>query len=252
MIASSTESILSLLKKAIPLGKPILVEKPVAEKSDDLKSYEKNSPDHVIVGYNRRHYNTVLEARKFVSENQEKIRGHMCLPETVRIDIADPLINVRSNSVHGIDMLRFIFGELTILLNEKYNKNDKFFGRHVVLKSDNGCLIDLNMSWNSPSNFSFSADNGAQRIQLEPFETLKFFKGLEKVEPSEEFPIRCYYPQIINQFNVFKDMNKSIKPGFFGQTADFKSLFDGGQIQNSAVLNDAYEALKLVEEILEI
>ena len=125
MIASSTESILSLLKK-VPVGKANLVEKPVAEKSDDFSLMKKIHS--TAVGYNRRHYNTVLEARKFVSENQEKIRGHMCLPETVRIDIADPLINVRSNSVHGIDMLRFIFGELTILLMRNIIKMTNFLG----------------------------------------------------------------------------------------------------------------------------
>ena len=250
LLANSTESITPLLKKAILVGKPILVEKPVAPKADNLKCYENNAPDHVIVGYNRRHYNTVLEARKFVLNNQSKVRAYMCLPEVVNANWVDPLCHVRGNSVHGIDMLRFIFGDLTIIFSDQCSQKDAIFGRHTVLKSKDGCLIDLSMAWNSPLNFSLSIDNGIERVQLEPFETFRLFKGLERVEPSDEFPLRRYYPQKIKEFTVFNAGNKDIKPGFLGQTLDFMGIFKGALNHNSANLHDAYRALALVETIL--
>ena len=47
-------------------------------------------------------------------------------------------------------------------------------------------------------------------------------------------------------------MNKSINPDFLDRLQTSKVYLMGVKIQNLAVLNDAYEALKLVEEILEI
>lgn len=250
LLASSTDSLVSLLKNAIAKGKPILVEKPVAFNSSDLVCYENSVPDHVIVGYNRRHYNTVLEARKFVTSSQYPVRAHMCLPESIVKNQTDPFLNVRSNSVHGIDILRYIFGDLTVEFNSAFENKNACFGRHAILKSRDGCLIDLSMAWNAPLNFSLSIDNGDERVQLEPFETFRLFKGLERVEPTDEFPLRRYFPQKIKEFDVFTGANKDLKPGFLGQALDFMSLFNGVPSNNSANLQDAYRALKLVEAIL--
>ena len=250
LIASATNSVLPLLTKVIPLEKPILVEKPVALAAKNLKRFENNAPEHVIVGYNRRHYNTVIGVKQFVKENLNKVYAQMCLPEFVNKSTSDPLNNVRSNSVHGIDMLRFIFGDLTVVFNKSFSSEDKFLGRYVIFETIRGSLIHLNMAWNSPSNFSLSVNNGIERVVLEPFEMFSVFRGLEIIEPSKKYPLRKYLPNKIEEYSVFQDEKRDLKPGFYGQASEFMSLFTGKNDLKSADLHDAYRALALVEQII--
>ena len=250
LIASATNSVLPILTKVIPLEKPILVEKPVALAAENLKRFENKAPENVIVGYNRRHYNTVIGVKQFVRENLNKVYAQMCLPEVINRSISDPLYNVRSNSVHGIDMLRFIFGDLNVVFNKSFSLDDKLLGRYVMLETIHGALIHLNMAWNSPSNFSLSVNNGIERMVLEPFEMFSAFRGLEIIEPSMKYPLRKYLPNKIAEYNVFQDEKRDLKPGFYGQASEFMDLFLGKNNLKSADLHDAYRALALVEQII--
>ena len=80
IISSPIEPALDLLDITAGFGKPVLIEKPVATSSSKLDKFSKKAPSNVIVGYNRRFYNTVQKAKDFV-KNKSNIRAIMTLPE---------------------------------------------------------------------------------------------------------------------------------------------------------------------------
>lgn len=250
LIASATSSVFPLLVNTIEIGKPILAEKPVAVSAEKLKIFEKNPPANVIVGYNRRHYNTVIEAKKFVDESRGIVSAKMCLPEVVNSTARDPLKNVRSNSVHGLDMLRFIFGELSVVSNQILSNKNDYLGRFIMLQSVTGAVIHLSLTWNSSENFSLSISNGNDNIELKPFEMFSHYRGLNVIEPTAEYPLRQYIPKKLREFNVFFNEIEGIKPGFYGQAKDFMNLFLDGKDLISADLRDAYRTMSLLENII--
>ena len=69
------------------------------------------------------------------------------------------------------------------------------------------------MNWNSPSNFSFNIESHPFRLELKPFETFSLFEGMSVIQPSKEFPLRRYVPNLIEEGYVFSN-NKEFKPGF--------------------------------------
>src|SRR5690606_31666311 len=108
------EATLDLLRTAAVHGKPVLVEKPVATSSDLLAPYRSVWPN-VIVGYNRRFYAAVAAAKAFI-DRQDSCMVHMQLPDSVPPPGtgADREHNVRSNSVHGFDLLRHLVGDVAV------------------------------------------------------------------------------------------------------------------------------------------
>lgn len=249
IISSSIEPTYDLLKITAASGKPVLVEKPVATSSSKLVQFSVEAPPNVIVGYNRRFYNTIQKAKQFVN-NKPNIRAIMTLPENVSPELKDPYHNVRSNSVHGIDLLNYIFGEMSIEYISTTNSNNPFFGRQVFLKSINGHQIILLMNWRSPANFTLCIDDAKQRLDLITFEKYQLFEGMNIVESSNEYPIKQYVPNKIESSNVFNDMPLNFKPGFLGQAKEFYCLINGKSPKIAASLRDAYNAQSLVENIL--
>ncbi|OUV43103.1 MAG: hypothetical protein CBC71_03380 [Rhodobacteraceae bacterium TMED111] len=249
VIASATDPTLHLLNLAMVSGKPILVEKPVSYDADLLSKYSNSAPKNIIVAYNRRHYNTVQKARKFVS-NCSMVFATMTLPEKVSATDKIPYDNVHSNSTHGIDMLYYIFGSLIIEKIITASPTDPFFGRQALLRSKTGNLISLNLNWNSPSNFALSIENINTKIDLCPFEKLQQFEGMDVIAPSEEYPVRQYIPKLVDSFNVFDGKSKSLKPGFGEQSEEFAKLLNGKPVKIGANLTDAYNAQALAHKIV--
>ena len=68
LIACSTNPTLDILKLALTLKKPVLVEKPITLNYKDFSSLNLEN-EKVRVGYNRRFYSTVQLAKKFVKKH---------------------------------------------------------------------------------------------------------------------------------------------------------------------------------------
>lgn len=249
IISASTNSCTELLEIAIPSDKPILVEKPVSNSPKSLEKYARYFPPNVMVGYNRRHYSNIRDAKIFV-ENNSLIRATMCLPENILDNFSDPYKMVRENSTHGLDLLNYIFGYLNIEYVTLDNIQTPTFGRKALLRSQNNHLISLEMNWKSPSNFELSIDNGNKKLVLCPFENLKIYDGFNIIEASVEYPIKKYEPKLVLEKSVFDNLPGHIKPGFIGQTKEFADLLDGIPFSNSANLTDAYHAQLLADNLL--
>ena len=45
---------------------------------------------------------------------------------------------------------------------------------------------------------------GKKRLLIQPFEKLQLYEGLKKEEPSLEYPLRKYSPNLIESKNIFQ------------------------------------------------
>jgi predicted dehydrogenase len=252
IVASSVNSLPILLDCAIQSGKPILIEKPVAIGTDYLSKFAKDPPNNIMVGYNRRFYNTIDAAKDFLRSKSMSSFCSMQLPETVKLseyDISD-YWNVYYNSCHGIDLMRYLFGNLHIKYVECIYNNNVETGRYAVLENNNKDICFLSLNWNSPANFSLFIENGDEKVNLSPFESFQKLKGMEVLEPTIDFPLRKYRPNVIEYFDVFTDKKIKNKPGFVEQSQEFLNLINGAPTDKAANLSDAYYAQLILEEIL--
>ena len=253
ILCSSTNSVPKLLDILIKQKKPIMVEKPVSIGLNYLKKFKNKNPDFVIVAFNRRYYRTSLKARKFIEKSNGQILCNLKLPERIKKNSnkLKKFFNIFDNSVHGIDLLRFLFGDLEIISNTKVKLNNFDSGRVVLLKSEKNHLCNITISPNSPDNFSLEIENGTERFLMKPFENYEIFDGLKVIKPNKKYPLRVYKPSIIEKGNVFGKEIKNIdlKPGFYGQANDFYELLKGNN-NVSAKLYDAYKAQELLVKIM--
>lgn len=250
LIAISVDSTLKVLREFIDIGKPILVEKPVSISSHSLSEFRTRTR-HIQVAYNRRFYSSVDYAKKFISANHNCLLK-MFLPDNIDFTIprySQDYIRVKENSVHGLDILNFLVPKMKIQHVDEYDQPNNSYGKVAVLSSGQGqkCMIFFN--WNAPSNFSLEIDSLPYKLELKPFEKYLLYKGMEVIEPTENYPVRQYVPRTIESGSVF-DKVKDFKPGFLEQSEEFMKLVHGRESNISANLNDAYEAVKLAEDIL--
>lgn len=255
LIAVPPEATLPILRQAVPLGVPILVEKPAASNAAELKPLvERRYP--VLVGYNRRFYRPVKALRAIVSQSTGAFLGHLVLSEPVEAaGETDPALafsrRVTSNSVHAFDLLRFVFGRLELSFARPVaDAGGRLAGLTAQLRAvDSGSLVSVSATWNAPANLSLTLLHPGLRAVLEPFEELRLYRSMERIEPSAEMPLRRYVPQ--QSAHVTLDRTDlAFKPGFYRQAEALKSLVRGTAPKDVATLDDAYHALCLAEEVL--
>ena len=254
IICTPTKFIPRYLEILLEFRKPILVEKPVSIGIDYLKKFKTHYPKYVQVAYNRRFYHTVNYAKNFIENSRGKHLCKLILPEKV-IDNKNKtkrFEKIYENSAHGIDLLFYLFKSLKIEYVTKLNLNSFDSSRIAILrtKDNHKCIIIFNS--NSPDNFSIEIENGKQRILLSPFEKVKLFEGLKKIDPSKHFPLRTYNPILKFEKDNFQfDMSTNrIKPGFYEQSKDFLNLILNKKTKNFATLKDAYKVQELINKIM--
>ena len=253
ILCCPTQHLSNILDVLIKQKKPILVEKPVSIGTGYLKRFSSTCPKFINVAFNRRYYSTIIRAREFIKQSRGQIFCNMKLPETVKKDNIklNKFKSIFDNSVHSIDVLRFLFGDLEIINNTKIKLNNFDSGRIVLLKSKKNHLCNIIINSNSPDNFSLEIENGSKRFLLKPFEKYEIYEGMKITKPTTKYPLRSYIPTIIEKNNVFSlSRNKDLKPGFLEQSEDFLRLILGKKVKGSAKLLDAFEAQKLLKEIM--
>lgn len=222
---------------------PILVEKPVGWTSKRVHELREKAHDEVIVGYNRRHYEPIQEAKKFLDEHRPVIA-------TIELPAPSNIKSFIGTSSHGVDILRYLFGELNVL--DTYNLTDdgKLQAYTATLRSESDDLINVIGNWDAPSNIGLNIDYHDLRFQLEPYEQARKYKGFRIKEPTDDMPVRQYIPKKIEEINVEIKEGK-YKPGFYKQALSYKKLIQNGEINEpSADLYDAEKTLELCEELL--
>lgn len=252
LIAISIPNTMDVLVQALDAGKPVLVEKPVVFRSNELLPLaELDLP--VLVGYNRRFYRTVQEARREVEEGPP-VLAQLSIPESITYsqnsqDDPSYLRPFFANTVHGLDMTRYIFGDLSV---EHVQRISSDSGTKIALAATlitpNGSVVQFTANWGSPANFSLDINRPGRRLELRPFEAAVAYEGMEVQEPTDQTPIRTYVPKTVGVVDI-GDIDRQFKPGFVAQAQALGALVRGEETVPAARLVDAYEVLKLAEQL---
>lgn len=247
LLATTTDRMPDLLRAGCRSGKPILAEKPTARHSSLLDEFEQYD-DQILVGYNRRFYSSVDYLRRFV-ESGGPVVVQCQLPDSIGGDgaIEDRLAAVRLNSVHGFDLLRFVFGGLELGAFVTTQSHDPT--ATCLFTSPMGHSGVIVANWNAPANFSITADRSGERVELRPFEIATKFQGMEVVDPTPETPIRRYLPKVVEHSQV-PERDLKFKAGFIAQYEAFRQLMNGSRSSIAATIADAREALRIAEAFL--
>lgn len=251
VICSSHETLLPAVKRALKDGRPALVEKPVALQSSELVSLEDVPTEKISVAFNRRFYPSVERAKMFFATLDNAIVT-LEIPETVSQTAAkgDPYRQVRTNSVHMLDLLSYIVGGFSLSPRRGNFENLGPKGSFLFANSWRNDIIMVKAAWNSPSNFSFSIESDNQRFELRPIEIGRLYENMQVIEPTGHIPIRRFEPICVEQTPSANDEMK-LKPGFFGQMSEFHRLVSTGvESQVLASIRDARIALQLAEKLV--
>ena len=250
IIASSTESMIGLLAVATKTGKPVLAEKPIGYTSNSLDPLLPGTKN-VAVGFNRRFYASVQEAKRFIASGAPCLL-HLELPESVLVDSktgTQDVSRVTTNSTHGLDLINYVTGGLTIESVHSVGSAGDNRGRVLIARSKRGDLCSVSANWNAPANFSLTIDRGNERFELRPLEIGALYRGMEVVPPTVETPLRTYKPIKVTSF-VPSDDNSTLKPGFLGQSQALLNQIDGKHSDVAATLQDAKIALQFAEALI--
>jgi predicted dehydrogenase len=248
IIASAAGSLGELLQCAMKSNNAVLIEKPVVLESQLFDQFH-DSTDKVIVGFNRRFYAAVLEAKKFVSERPAcLIQLHV--PESIMLnsDGEWEYLRVKTNSTHAFDLLSFITGGLHELKIESVFRDTKKIAAIATGRSSRGDVCSIVANWNAPANFALIIDSADERFELKPLEDGALYKGIEIVQAGSSGR-RTYAPKKIASFAEPNDSD-GYKPGFLGQAQALLELAHGKRSTVAASLNDAKEALLFAEALI--
>ena len=249
IIASAAESIAELLQGAMKSNNAVLVEKPVVLESQLFDQFH-DSTNRVIVGFNRRFYAAVTEAKKFVSERPAcLIQLHV--PESIMLnsDGEWEYSRVKTNSTHAFDLLSFISGGVHDLKIDSVIRDSKKTAAIATGRSNRGDVCSIIANWNAPANFTLTIDSGDERFELKPLENGALYKGLEVMQ-SGSSGRRTYVPKQVASFSEPIDSD-GYKPGFLGQAQALMELAHGKRSTVAATLNDAKAALLFAEALIE-
>ena len=244
LIASKIEYTMEILEECVKYNIPILVEKPVSFDSKSLEKILRVAHNKIMVGYNRRYYRTVKYVRNNIDRKQESILSLMIAPESRSIR------NFFDNTSHCIDMLRYVFGEITLEFVKKIVFEDQVRGVVAIFSTEQNDTIQFMGNWGTSDNFSLSTYIGKKKLELKPFESLKIFEGMNIIEPTEESPIRKYIPKIVETIEL-ETIDEKIKPGFYQQAKEFAKMINtGSKSENAASLIDAKKTIEICENLI--
>ena len=248
LICCPTENSLEYLNIASKYKKPILVEKPINYQS--IKLFPLLKYKNIKVALNRRFYESVKFAKKFYDENDISL-VKVSIPEKNNeiLDIKKFPILIYENSIHMIDLLNFITDGCNFHYCESFIYQKKYKTIIAIGTSKVGCLIQLDICFNSSDNFSIDIVSDKKRVVLSPIEIARFYDGIETIHPSNKISIRRYKPIILKEV-ITKDID-NLKPGFYQQALDFNK-FCKGELNKGPSIIDAYNSLKSIEQLFEL
>jgi predicted dehydrogenase len=248
VIASAMESLAGLLQLSMNSNRAVLVEKPVALDAQLFEQF-RGSTERVIVGFNRRFYTAVLEAKKFLSERPACLI-QLQVPESVTLKPgAQPdYSRVKTNSTHAFDLLNFITGGIHDVKVESVLHDSQKTAAVASARSNRGDLCSVFANWNASANFALTIDCNEERFELRPLEDGVLYRGLEVMKTSSSNR-RTYMPKKIATFSEPSD-SEMYKPGFLGQAQALMDLVDGKTSPIAATLSDAKAAQLFADALI--
>ena len=249
VLSCPTSEMIDYLKILRKFNKPILIEKPISYNYKLLNPFI--NKQNIMVGLNRRYYETIIFAKKFIKSNK-RILIKVSLPESFKKLNSKNLKydynyseNTFENSIHIFDILYFLVGDISWRYKtlKVHNGNVKYFigfGRSINRDID----IILDNYYQSSSNFSIEILSDSQKLILKPLEVAYLYDGMN-VSFNDKTNSRIYEPKLIKII----EENNSFKPGFLKQSKTFMQFF---KESHSGVpkIADMRKSLKLLDKLI--
>ena len=260
LIATSSNLLYYYLKLLKPFKVPMLIEKPVFTNFDQLQDFKfiNELDPYVMIGYNRRFYESVIEFRRDFYKNPGG-QLDFVVPEMSSTLISDFLIvrdTLINNTVHMLDLLL----DLIPIEIENCRINVMWTSEQVVSveisTKVNSTKLNFNVFFSVPDNYSVRFRTNGLLLELRPLEVYRKYEGISVIEPSASFPIRTYQPKLTKEVISKSEYAQygSIKPGFLGQALEFRNFVNTGRRKSSASMHQAASvsslAFKLIDAIL--
>lgn len=179
----------------------VFAEKPLSLKINELKKLKKYKK-LIFIGYNRIFYKSLNLLSNINIRNSH-------------VNITCPEISKQNfliNSCHIISIIIFLFPKIKLIKKIK-NKNSII----CLFKDNKNNLINFNVNFNCPTNFSISIKTRILEILLCPIEKMYIYKSLKL----KKFKNLRYYEKVLNKkLNEHDTYNN--KPGFSEQYKAFK------------------------------
>lgn len=227
IIATPTNSHLTIAKKVFKQCKCVLIEKPLAlnlKEIDEIANLSKEYGVKVGVGFCER-FNPAILALKKELENEEIISINIQRFSSYPQRISDVGI-LQDLAVHDLDLLRFLSKEEIIKTNllKKYTQDQTRESESIVLCELEKCIASVHQSWNSTQKL--------RKIQL--------------------ITKNHFYEANLNDFSLLKDRNfteLTQQSPLFGEHEALLNLIDN-QPNPLANINDAYKVQVILERFV--
>lgn len=183
-VESLSDTTLLLIKSGV---KNILIEKPGALKISALEEIQKQAEEknvHVYIGYNRRFYKSVSEAKKMIQEDGGAITAHFEFTEwTHRVEASGNTENTLKNwflgnSSHVVDLAFYLCGmpksincEIAGQENIPWHPVGSIYSGSGV--TENNVLFSYDANWGFPGRWALQVNTKKHRFILKPLEQLK-------------------------------------------------------------------------------
>lgn len=259
IVCVSWDQIRNIIKDIINFGYPVLVEKPVALSTKEAtKIYNQTieNTNNVLVGYNRRFYDFIPDLKFAILENNLN-SVQLVLPESSKPSIHKAHLKKSNDdhmlaykSSHWLDLLIYLLGDIKVSFMHNCSNfesiNKSYHG--LLTAKEGGVPIHYISDFNTFQKMSmtFVFDNSVWVFS--PLEVLSIFNNIDKIDPSEEMPIRQYRPRLQKKIHT----NSDYKPGFYNQMDYFIKYNILGKDQKNysgATLKQSIESIKLAEAI---
>lgn len=241
---ASAEHMAEAATKILSFGVPTLLEKPPGISLAELgaiKSHAIQNKAPVMVGLNRRYYSVITRAVEdaggpdaitavFVDWSEEPeylLRDRGFAPEQVAQ-------RVYGNSLHGLDLLAFLAGDLPSAAIVGLSFGEPF--RWIMSLqgvSKRGVLGTFQSTWDSPGRWRLVFCSRKRRYQFAPLESCTVSE-LEKKET------RTIEPDV---------WDKRFKPGFYRQARTFLEAIESGSVPAMHGLESAEMSMSLAEQL---
>jgi len=239
---AATEGILS---KVAFLGKPALIEKPVALSSNFLENFIENK--NIFVGFNRRFYKTISELKLESNRNMgiysfegvESLNSNFNVYETIENTIMN-------NTIHMVDLVKYLIGDYE-LKEFVFSKINYMLRSRIYVK--NNYMGELQISFGSKKNTKIEFETEQNNLILRPLENLQRFNAMEITEPNLKIPVRTYaatWTKTGVENQIFE--TGTLKPGFADQYVEFMSSCEKKKVPlRMASISDVLYALRKCE-----
>jgi predicted dehydrogenase len=247
LVAPKSNILFELLIEVCDRGIPTLIEKPIFLDQNQIIAIdsEKINTEKIMVGYNRRYYNTVNKLKEIISGTQFSY-FNMIVPElssTIEIQKSDIASTLLNNTVHMLDLLSYLTGIDCKDMEYKINYFSTKTPTILLRAGDATC----NIFFGKPGNYSIEIMLDKTLVLLKPLEELKIFEGMDILAPDHFIKFKRYVPKLIESFTEYES---GLKPGFFEQSAAFYKFASNISYINPCPIYNAISVSRLALNII--